>query len=84
MAYLDAGTGSLLVTLIALVFVIFFGGGWIMNILGAIGASKNGPKGRTRLVFHIIAAVIYPIGSVLGWIWLFWWRRTDGTRDTGN
>jgi hypothetical protein len=78
-AYLDAGTGSLIIFLIGAVPLGLFIGGWVMNILGAIGASKRGRDGRSRMIVHIVAAVIYPIGCVLGWVWFFVWRKTDNS-----
>ena len=75
-AYLDAGTGSMLVVL-ALAGALFGLGGWILNIFGLIGASRLGSRGTTRVVFHAIGIVLTPLGSILGIIWLFSWRKSD-------
>jgi len=81
MAYLDAGPESLIVTLV--LGVLVFGlGGWILNIFGLIGASRLGSRGTTRVVFHAIGIVLTPLGSILGFIWLFSWRKSDA-RPTG-
>ena len=75
MGYLDAGTGSMLVAAL--------GGGilgiatWVFNIIGLVKASIIGRSARTRLIFHIVGIFFYPIGMVLGLIWVFKWRKSD-------
>ena len=75
MGYLDAGTGSMLVAML--------GGGllgivsWVLNIIGLAKASMIGRSAQTRLIFHIVGIFLYPIGMVLGLIWVFKWRKSD-------
>jgi len=82
MGYLDAGTGSMLVAML--------GGGllgivpWILNIIGLAKASMIGRSAQTRLIFHIVGLVIYPIGMVLGLIWVFKWRISDTLETNRN
>ena len=82
MGYLDAGTGSLLVAML--------GGGvlgivpWILNIFGLAKASLLGRSARTRFIFHIVGIVLYPIGAVLGLIWVFKWRKSDALQESQN
>ncbi len=82
MGYLDAGTGSMLVAML--------GGGilgivpWILNIFGLAKASMIGRSAQTRLIFHIVGIVLYPIGMVLGLIWVFKWRKTDALMENQN
>ena len=78
MAYIDAGTGSLLN------FVIFIASlgliaGWVLNIVGAVFAWRIGRTRRPRFITHIIGFFIYPLGMVMGLIWLFKWRKSDKT-----
>ena len=75
MAYLDAGSGSMI--LIALVAGIFGLVGWVLNIVAAVAAGKIGRPARWRLIFHIIGFFFYPLGGILGLVWLFKWRESD-------
>jgi hypothetical protein len=75
MGYLDAGTGSMLVAVLA--GGIFGVINWVLNILGLINAAKIGQPARIRLILHIIGIILYPIGMVLGLIWVFKWRKSD-------
>jgi hypothetical protein len=52
---------------------------WVLNIIGSVKASKIGSSANTRLIFHIIGIFFYPIGAILGLIWLFKWRTSDPT-----
>jgi hypothetical protein len=77
-AYIDAGTGSLLIFVI---FVASLGlmAGWVLNIVGAVFAWQIGRTRRPRFITHIIGFFIYPLGMVMGLIWLFKWRKSDKT-----
>lgn len=82
MGYLDAGTGSMLVAML--------GGGllgivpWILNIIGLAKASMIGRSAQSRLILHIVGLVIYPLGMVLGLIWVFKWRISDALETNRN
>ena len=78
MAYIVAGTGSLLNFVI---FIAWLGlaAGWVLNIVGAVFAWRIGRTRWPRFITHIIGFFIYPLGMVLGLIWLFKWRKSDKT-----
>jgi uncharacterized BrkB/YihY/UPF0761 family membrane protein len=80
MAYLDAQTGSLIVLLIGLIFLAAMVG-WILNTVAAVFAWKIGRSARTRFILHVIGFFLYPLGSVMGFIWLFKWRENAKMKD---
>jgi len=75
MAYLDAGSGSMI--LIALIAGLCGTCGWVLNIVGAVKAGKIGRPARTRLIFHIIGVFYFPLGGIMGLVWFFNWRKSD-------
>ncbi len=83
MGYLDASTGSLIVTMIAGGFFPAIAG-WILNIAAAVFASKIGRSARSRFILHIIGFFFIPLGAVLGFIWMFKWRKSDELKENWN
>lgn len=81
MAYIDAGTGSLLVLIVFLASLSAIAG-WVLNIVAAVFAWQLGRSTRSRFILHIIGFFFYPLGSVLGFIWLFKWRG-DAKMENG-
>ena len=65
--------------LITLIFVVAFFGGWGLNIAALVRTVKASEEdfrriGKTRggqMALHIVGIVIYFMGAVVGWIWLF-------------
>jgi uncharacterized BrkB/YihY/UPF0761 family membrane protein len=80
MVALDAQTGSLIITFIALLFAVV-AVGWVLNIVAAVLAWQIGRPGRSRFILHIIGFFIYPLGAVMGFIWLFRWRKSDAGKS---
>ena len=83
MAYMDAQTGSLIVLLIGLI-LLAAAVGWILNIIAAVFAWQIGRSARTRFILHIIGFFFYPLGAVLGFIWVFKWRSSDTLKANQN
>ena len=65
--------------LITLIFVVAFFGGWGLNIAALVRTVKASEEdfrriGKTRggqMALHIVGIVIYFMGAIVGWIWLF-------------
>ena len=65
--------------MITLIFALALLGGWGLNIAGLVQTVKTSEGdfrriGKTRggqLALYIVGIVVYPMGAVVGWIWLF-------------
>jgi hypothetical protein len=73
MAYLDAGTGSMLIFMLSFMWLFVFG--WIANIVGLAKTPNLSQNNQGRFVLHIVGIFMWPLGSVVGLIWFFSWRK---------
>lgn len=74
MAYIDAGTASMLV-----IILFFMVSPWILNLVATWRTWKTGNLIRIRFILHIGGIFYFPLGAIMGLIWLFKWRKSDGS-----
>ena len=77
--FLLGGSGGSLLNFVIFIAWLGLAAGWVLNIVGAVFAWRIGRTRRPRFITHIIGFFIYPLGMVMGLIWLFKWRKSDNT-----
>lgn len=53
--------------------------GWIANIVGLAKTPNLSQNNQGRFALHIVGIFMWPLGSVVGLIWFFSWRKQPTT-----